>query len=48
MPRLKTEQKCPSPWCIKKDLKKMAHAPLLLYAYGSYGASMDAAFKAAV
>ena len=31
----------------RKDMKNESPSPLLLYAYGSYGSSMDATFKAA-
>lgn len=37
--------KVPISLVYKKGLKKDGNAPLLLYAYGSYGASMDAAFS---
>jgi oligopeptidase B len=39
--------KVPISIVFPKDLKKDGSAPLLLYAYGSYGASMDATFSSA-
>ena len=36
--------KVPISLVYKKGFKKDGHAPLLLYGYGSYGASMDASF----
>jgi oligopeptidase B len=39
--------KIPISIVYKKDFKKDGNAPLLLYAYGSYGASMDASFNSA-
>lgn len=40
--------KVPVSIVYKKDTKKDGSAPLLLYAYGSYGASMDAGFESPV
>ena len=39
--------KIPISVVYKKGFVKDGHAPLLLYAYGSYGASMDASFSSA-
>ena len=39
--------KIPISLVYKKGFKKDGNAPLLLYAYGSYGASMDASFNSA-
>ncbi len=39
--------KVPISIVYKKGFKKDGNAPLLLYAYGSYGASMDASFNSA-
>ena len=43
----KDSTKIPISMVYKKGYKKDGTAPLLLYAYGSYGASMDAAFNSA-
>ena len=40
-------KKVPISIVFPKDVKKDGSAPLLLYAYGSYGASMDATFSSA-
>jgi protease II len=41
------ETKIPISLVYQKGFKKDGNAPLLLYAYGSYGASMDASFNSA-
>jgi oligopeptidase B len=41
----KMVQKFRSLWFYRKDMEKNGENPLLLYAYGSYGHSMDAYFS---
>ena len=43
--RAKDGSKIPLSIVYKKDYKKTGQSPLLLYAYGSYGLSMDASFS---
>jgi len=43
----KDSTKVPISIVYKKGFQKDGHAPLLLYGYGSYGASMDAGFSSA-
>jgi len=43
----KDSTKVPISIVYKKGFQKDGHAPLLLYGYGSYGASMDASFSSA-
>ncbi len=45
MVTVKDGTKVPVSLVYKKGFKKDGNAPLLLYAYGSYGASMDASFN---
>ena len=47
MASAKDGTKVPISVVYKKDFVKNGRAPLLLYAYGSYGASMDASFSSA-